>query len=82
MDAVARTQRPAQGCAGWPIDWPAKQDRPGDDARWANLQAFWDRHATSTLLNDVLTRLERRDPNWSEVNRLLHARDGLARWIQ
>jgi hypothetical protein len=61
---------------GRPMAW--SQDLRAD---WAAAAGFWRAYATTALLRDVLVRMQRSDPNWREVDRLMHARDRVSRWI-
>jgi len=79
---LRRVAEPMAETVGWPHDWSPDGEGRLDDAKRADLRKFWKRHATITLLNDVLTRLERRSRKWHEVDRLLHARDRVATWFQ
>jgi hypothetical protein len=67
---------------GQPFDWVAADPLPIDDRSIGELTAFWQRHATVGLLNDVLQRSQNRDPDWVEMGRLIHARDRVARYLQ
>ncbi len=72
---------PMTEAVGWSIAWPTT-DREPEPAFWAGLDAFWKEHGTARLLNDVLTRRFTRDPRWVEFNRLIHAREKLAKWFE
>ncbi len=72
-----RVAEPMSEAIGQPIkQWPQKDENPAD---WSQVESFWNTHADRKLLNDVLERLEERDPQWYELNRLLHAREKVAR---
>jgi len=72
---------PMTEAVGWPIRWPNAEAEP-DPAFWASLEAFWARHGTARLLGDVLTRRYDRDARLYELNRLLRARNKLAKWFE
>jgi len=76
-----RTAEPMAQAVGRRIDWPDAREASADDPRWAGLRAFWQRHATVPLLNDVLTRLHGRDEKWHQLDRLVHSRNKLAPWL-
>jgi len=67
---------------GQTIDWPDENNLTADDPRWTGLAEFWKQYGTRRLLNDVLTRLEIRDPKWNEIKRLLHARKKVSGWFK
>ncbi|UCD27503.1 MAG: HEAT repeat domain-containing protein [Planctomycetota bacterium] len=77
-----RIAGPMAEAVGQNIDWPVDDVGSQDKQQWASLQAFWQNYGTETLLNDVLRRLEIKDPRWYEVNRLLHARDRVDNWLK
>jgi hypothetical protein len=81
LDQFRRIADAMAEAIGQTIDWPSQSCGPENAECWAGLQGFWERHATEKLLNDVLVRLEVRDPKWYEVNRLLHARDKITAWF-
>jgi len=66
---------------GAPMDWSGLAETSAADPRWQSLREFWNTRATARLLDDVLTRLDRRDPDWFLVGRLLHAREKFARLL-
>jgi len=78
LEQFKRIAGPMAETIGRGIDWPGGEIAPGDEAKWSSVRKFWESYATKKLLNDVLRRLEIRDPKWYEVNRLLHARDRMA----
>jgi hypothetical protein len=51
------------------------------DDNMLSLRAFWARHGNTDLLCDALNRSERNDPDWREVERLLHARERAERLL-
>lgn len=79
FEAIAR---PLFEAVGRPFDeWDELAQAPPRDPRWAELVDRWRRVATAPLLNDVLTRLHRREPLWHQQNRLLHARDRVGEYV-
>jgi hypothetical protein len=81
MNELRGLVEPMTETVGWPIHWPAANAEP-DAAFWASLEAFWAQHGTARLLNDVLTRRYDRATRLYELNRLLHARDKVAKWFE
>ena len=73
---------PMAQTVGHPFDWVASDPIPINDRSIGELTAFWERYATVGLLNDVLQRLQSRDPDWVEMGRLIHARDRVARYLR
>lgn len=67
---------------GQPMPWLDEDPVVADNAQLDQLDRFWQKHATVTLLNDVLRRLTVRDPEWTEMNRLIRARDHVAKFMQ
>jgi hypothetical protein len=69
---LRRVTIPMSEAVGRPIEkWP---DLNADREDWSQIQIFWGQYVDSELLRDILERLEERDPQWYELNRLLHAR--------
>lgn len=73
---------PMAQAIGRPMPWLDGETVVADSARLDELDAFWQQHATVALLNDVLRRLTVRDPEWTEMNRLIRARDKVAELMQ
>lgn len=76
-----RVGEPMTQAAGAPLNWGGLEDAPPDDPRWAQLREFWQVHASARLLQDVLARQDREDPDWTLMRRLLHAREYVERWL-
>lgn len=76
-----RVGEPMTQAAGAPLNWDGLEDAPPDDPRWAQLREFWQAHASARLLQDVLARQDREDPDWTFLRRLLHAREYVERWL-
>ncbi|HON67990.1 MAG TPA: hypothetical protein PLS23_15995, partial [Phycisphaerae bacterium] len=55
---------------------------PAEPAQFDDVEQFWRDRVTVTLLNDVVRRLTVRDPSWTEMGRLIHARNRVARLMQ
>ena len=72
---------PMTETVGWPLHWPAAGAEP-DAAFWSSLEAFWGQKGNARLLNDVLTRRYDRDARLYELNRLIYARNRLAKWFE
>jgi hypothetical protein len=74
-----RLAEPMTQAVGHMVDWPEKDSVT--PAAWDRLAAAWKQCATPELLADVLERIEGGDVRWHEVNRLLHARKRVARFL-
>jgi hypothetical protein len=81
MKEFTRIARPMAEAVGQCLPWEKAEQGELAPAEWTELRAFWERYGTERLLNDVLNRLERRDEKWHQVNRLIHARNKLARFF-
>ena len=79
LSEFRRLAEPLFQAVGQPVAWPANEAIP--PAAWDALAAAWTRCATPELLADVLERVEGADAQWHEVNRLLHARKRVAKWL-
>jgi hypothetical protein len=78
---LRRIADPMAETVGQVLQWPEAETAP--DPEYLNgLRHFWAGYGTTRLLSDTLSRLERIDPQWHAVNRLLHARVRVARWLQ
>lgn len=73
---------PMAQAVGRPIAGLDAETPPADADSLNRIEQFWRDHATITLLNDVLRRLTVRDPEWAEMNRLINARDRVAKFMQ
>ncbi len=71
------TQRMAQ-TVGFAIAF----DSPERESVWAQLRGFWKQYGRTALLCDALARVDHVSPDWREVERLLHARERVARWLE
>lgn len=82
MHNLAWIARPLGQAIGKPMPFLDVKPPPADSATLDQIDNFWTSHVTLSLLNDVLSRLTNRDPDWAEMNRLIHARDKIAKWLQ
>jgi hypothetical protein len=55
---------------------------PTEPAGFDEVDEFWREHVSVTLLNDIVRRLTIRDPGWTEMGRLIHARNRVAKLMQ
>ncbi len=62
--------------------WPDRDAIEVDARFWDDLARFWSNHGRTSLLDDVLVRLFESDPDWIQLNRLIHAREYAARILQ
>ncbi len=81
LQELKRFASPMFQTVGLAVPWP-EPDTPDFTARLAVIGSIWATHGQERLLRDVLNRLERVEPEWHEVNRLLHARARVARWLE
>jgi hypothetical protein len=81
LQEARRIIEPMATTIGVVIEWPADALTDAGTLAWERAGEFWRGHATRELLGDVLVRLDKRDPDWREVERLLHARQRVSRWI-
>ncbi len=73
--------QPALETVGRPLTWPASADR-ADAAFWDALAATWSEVGDGRLLGDVIARLRHRHPDWTELMRLVNARDHVEKWFR
>ncbi len=73
--------QPALETVGRPLDWPASADA-ADAAFWDTLTSTWAQVGDDRLLGDVIARLRRRPPEWTELMRLVNARDRVEKWFR
>jgi len=87
MRELANIARPLTETIGQPIAALEivsleKKPVPYDETTLNQIEQFWQQQVTPQLFDDVLTRITSRDPDWAEIQRLIHARDRVARFIQ
>lgn len=81
IEALRLTVKPMTEAVGWPMPWP-EDLATADDEFWKQLGGFWNQPGTLGLLSDIHNRRYAWDPQWYELNRLLHARDKVARFFE
>lgn len=79
---LRRFARPMAQTIGRKVEMLDAEAPPADPQAWDAIAGFWQADATPRLLNDVIRRLEVRDPDWIEMGRLIVARNRVARWLQ
>lgn len=82
MHNLAWIAIPLGQAIGHPMTWLEAKPPPTDAVSLDQISLFWKDHVTINLFNDVLRRMSNNDPGWAEMNRLIHARDKVARWLQ
>ncbi|MCL2329925.1 MAG: hypothetical protein FWC56_01320 [Phycisphaerae bacterium] len=82
MRELALIARPLAETIGQPIAALENKTVLYDEVTLGQIEQFWKQYVTPQLFDDVLTRITSRDPDWAEIQRLIHARDRVARFIQ
>ena len=77
---LRRLGRPMAEAIGRPSAWPVGEP-PAGDAAWEGLARFWECYATPRLLDDLIRRVELYDPEWTEMGRLIQARNRVAKLL-
>jgi len=80
--SLAWVTGPMGQAIGQPMNWLQTDALPTEPAQFDEVEQFWRDRVTVTLLNDVVRRLTVRDPSWTEMGRLIHARNRVARLMQ
>jgi hypothetical protein len=81
LQEFQRIMDPMGQTVGSILNWPDDAEPRRAELAWARAGELWRRFATRELLSDVLMRVDRSDPDWRAVERILHGRWYASKWI-